>query len=207
MNEDLLDKGIELPIMEEFYTLQGEGIQTGRAAYFVRLGGCDVACEWCDTKESWNSNLFPPKKVDDMILRVMVTKAQSVVVTGGEPLNWNLDYLCQKLKENNILTFLETSGSQPLSGVWNWICVSPKKITSPLQHILDKANELKVIIQNSTDFAWAKEIASKVKTDCYLLLQPEWSRQQQITPAIIDYIKKFPQWRLSLQVHKFLKIP
>lgn len=207
MNEDLLDKGIELPIMEEFYTLQGEGIQTGRAAYFVRLGGCDVACEWCDTKESWNSNLFPPKKVDDMILRVMVTKAQSVVVTGGEPLNWNLDYLCQKLKENNILTFLETSGSQPLSGVWNWICVSPKKITSPLQHILDKANELKVIIQNSADFAWAEEIASKFKTDCYLLLQPEWSRQQQITPAIIDYIKKFPQWRLSLQVHKFLKIP
>lgn len=207
MNEDLLDKGIELPIMEEFYTLQGEGIQTGRAAYFVRLGGCDIACEWCDTKESWNSNLFPPKKVDDLLLRIMAAKAQSVVVTGGEPLNWNLDYLCQKLKENNIRTFLETSGSQPLSGLWDWICVSPKKSSPPLDYLLDKADELKVIVYDQTDFPWAEENASKVRPDCYLLLQPEWSQRQQITPVIIDYIKKFPQWRLSLQAHKFLKIP
>ncbi|GAB6279362.1 MAG: 7-carboxy-7-deazaguanine synthase QueE [Lentimicrobium sp.] len=207
MNEDLLDKGIELPIMEEFYTLQGEGIQTGRAAYFVRLGGCDIACEWCDTKESWNSNLFPPKKVDDLLLRIMAAKAQSVVVTGGEPLNWNLDYLCQKLKENNIRTFLETSGSQPLSGLWDWICVSPKKSSPPLDYLLDKADELKVIVHDQTDFTWAEENASKVRPDCYLLLQPEWSQRLQITPVIIDYIKKFPQWRLSLQAHKFLKIP
>lgn len=207
MNEDLLDKGIELPIMEEFYTLQGEGIQTGRAAYFVRLGGCDIACEWCDTKESWNSNLFPPKNVDDLLLRIMAAKAQSVVVTGGEPLNWNLDYLCQKLKENNIRTFLETSGSQPLSGLWDWICVSPKKSSPPLDDLLDKADELKVIVHDQTDFTWAEENASKVRPDCYLLLQPEWSQRQQITPVIIDYIKKFPQWRLSLQAHKFLKIP
>ncbi|MGC8865382.1 MAG: 7-carboxy-7-deazaguanine synthase QueE [Bacteroidales bacterium] len=197
----------ELPIVEEFYTIQGEGIQTGRAAYFVRIGGCDVACSWCDTKESWNFLLWPPRKVEDVVNRVVESGADSVVVTGGEPLSWDLDYLCLKLREKNILTFLETSGSQPLSGVWDWICVSPKKNSPPLPELLTMAHELKVIIHDVSDFAWAEENAGKVRKECHLLLQPEWSKHEQMTPLVVDYIKKYPRWRLSLQTHKFIKIP
>ncbi len=197
----------ELPIVEEFYTIQGEGIQTGRAAYFIRIGGCDVGCSWCDTKESWNFQLWPQRKVDEVVARVLEAKADSVVATGGEPLSWNLDYLCIKLKEHGILTFIETSGSQPLSGQWDWICVSPKKNAPPLQEMLDVANELKVIIHDRSDFAWAEENAPKVKPGCHLLLQPEWSRHKEMTPEVVNYIKRHPRWRLSLQTHKYIGIP
>ncbi len=197
----------ELPIVEEFYTLQGEGIQTGRAAYFLRIGGCDVGCAWCDTKESWNFQLWPPRKVDDVVKRVLEAGADSVVVTGGEPLSWDLNYLCQKLKENQLLIYLETSGSQPLSGTWDWICVSPKKNAPPLQEMMDLAHELKVIIHDTSDFAWAEENANKSRPECHLLLQPEWSRHDQMTPLVVEYIKKNPRWRLSLQTHKFIRIP
>lgn len=202
-----LDKGLELPIAEEFFSLQGEGMQAGRAAYFIRIGGCDVACEWCDTKETWNPALFPPKQVDEVVRRVMEARALSVVVTGGEPLSWNLDYLCQALKKNGIETFLETSGSQSISGIWDWVCLSPKTNSPPPDPFFRMANELKMIIYSQADFAWAEENAAKAHAGCHLLLQPEWSRRNEMLPLIFDYIRKFPKWRLSLQAHKYIRIP
>ena len=207
MENNLTDTGQELPIAEEFYSLQGEGIQTGRAAYFIRIGGCDVACEWCDTKETWNPMLFPPKPTEEVIRRVLNAGTDSVVVTGGEPLTWNLNVLCEGLKANQILTFLETSGSQPLSGFWDWICLSPKKNSPPLSPIFRVASELKVIIHDPTDFSWAEENAARVNPSTHLLLQPEWSRRDTMTPLIVEYIKRNPRWRLSLQAHKFIRIP
>jgi len=207
MTINKLDSGLELPIAEEFFSLQGEGMQAGRAAYFVRIGGCDVACEWCDTKETWNPALFPPKQVDEVVGRVLEARALSVVVTGGEPLSWNLDYLCGKMKENGIETFLETSGSQPFSGRWDWICLSPKTNSPALDLFFPIANELKMIIHSQADFAWAEENAAKAGGNCHLLLQPEWSRRHDMLPLIVDYIRKYPKWRLSLQAHKYIRIP
>jgi organic radical activating enzyme len=207
MTINKLDSGLELPIAEEFFSLQGEGMQAGRAAYFVRIGGCDVACEWCDTKETWNPALFPPKQVDEVVGRVLEARALSVVVTGGEPLSWNLDYLCGKMKENGIETFLETSGSQPFSGRWDWICLSPKTNSPALDLFFPIANELKMIIHSQADFAWAEENAAKAGSNCHLLLQPEWSRRHDMLPLIVDYIRKYPKWRLSLQAHKYIRIP
>jgi organic radical activating enzyme len=196
-----------LPLMEHFYTLQGEGFHTGRAAYFLRLGGCDVGCVWCDVKESWDASLHPLVRVQDMVQWVKESKTEMVVVTGGEPLMHSLDALCNALQENKIETNIETSGSHPLSGKWDWICVSPKKFKAPLPEVLAKANELKIVVFNKSDFDWAEKHAALVQTECKLYLQPEWDQANKMLPEIIEYVKANPQWKISLQTHKFLNIP
>lgn len=201
------EDGTMLPLMEEFYTIQGEGYNTGKAAYFIRLGGCDVGCHWCDVKESWNAELHPLTRADAIVEQAALHPARTVVVTGGEPLIYNLDYLCARLREKGIRTFIETSGAYPLSGNWDWICLSPKKFKKPLPEILARADELKVIVFNKSDFAWAEEHACLVSSTCKRYLQPEWSRSAEMTPLIIDYVKANPSWEISLQTHKFLNIP
>lgn len=193
--------------MEEFYTIQGEGFNSGKAAYFIRIGGCDVGCHWCDVKESWDANLHPLTKTEQILEHVRAYKASSVVVTGGEPLIYNLSTLTSLLKENNIETFIETSGAYALSGDWDWICLSPKKTMKPLPAIYEKAHELKVIVFNQHDFKWAEEEAAKVGKDCYLYLQPEWSKHTTLLPQIIEYVKENPKWMISLQTHKYMNIP
>jgi len=196
-----------LPVMEEFYSLQGEGIHTGKPAYFLRIGGCDVGCCFCDVKESWNANKHKLTPVDEIVERILANPAKAVVVTGGEPMLYELDYLCKILKNNNIKLFLETSGSEPISGEWNWICVSPKRNHTPQESVLLRASELKVVICNENDFAWAEENAKFVHPDCHLLLQPEWNSSEKMLPKIIDYILQHPKWRISLQSHKYINIP
>ncbi len=196
-----------LPLVEEFFSLQGEGYHTGKAAYFIRIGGCDVGCSWCDSRFSWNPNIHPMVNADEIIERALKSGTNSVVVTGGEPLMWDLDYLCNGLKKNNIKTFIETSGAYKLSGKWDWICLSPKRNMPPVEEICSVADELKVIIQNSDDFEWAEKYRKMVNVDCRLFLQPEWSRFNDITPEIVSYIKQYPYWRISLQVHKYMHIP
>ncbi len=203
----LLNNGEILPIMEQFYTIQGEGFNTGKAAYFIRIGGCDVGCHWCDVKESWDANIHPLTKINDVIANVKAFNAQSVVITGGEPLIYNLNTLTKQLKEKNISTFIETSGAYELSGNWDWICLSPKKTMLPLQFIYKKAHELKVIVFNQHDFKWAEEQAEQVNENCYLYLQPEWSKHSQLLPQIIEYVKQNPKWMISLQTHKYMNIP
>lgn len=205
--ETLVQKGEKLPVMEEFYTIQGEGFNTGKAAYFIRIGGCDVGCHWCDVKESWNANLHPLLQTDKVVENVVAYHADSVVITGGEPLIYNLDYLTQQLKKRNIKTFIETSGAYDFSGVWDWICLSPKKTMMPLDNSYKLANELKVIVFNKHDLIWAEEQAAKVSEDCYLFLQPEWSKSAELLPLIIDYVKTHTKWRISLQTHKYMNIP
>jgi 7-carboxy-7-deazaguanine synthase len=205
--EILLREGKVLPLMEEFYTLQGEGFHTGRPSYFARIGGCDVGCRWCDSKESWDADKYPPVKTDLIIEHASSYPAKAIVVTGGEPLLYNLDYLCQGLHREGVKTFLETSGSSALSGEWDWICLSPKKDASPLDGIFRKANELKVIIEDTSDLAWAEENASKVGETCILYMQPEWSQRDFIIPVIVKYIQEHPQWKISLQAHKYMRIP
>jgi organic radical activating enzyme len=207
MHTDPFENGKLLPIMEEFYSLQGEGYNTGKPAYFIRIGGCDVGCRWCDVKESWNRELHPLKNVDEVVKNAAMQPAKAVVITGGEPLIYNLDYICDKLKENNISTFLETSGSSKSSGVWDWICLSPKKNAPPYSELLLKANELKMIISDINDFEWAEENAEKVNNDCILYLQPEWSTSKLMMQVIVDYILKNPKWKISLQAHKYMRIP
>jgi 7-carboxy-7-deazaguanine synthase len=202
-----LNEGRILPLVEEFYTVQGEGFHTGKAAYFIRIGGCDIGCAWCDSKFSWNQAIHPLVEVETIVENVLKNHATSVVVTGGEPMNYNLDYLCKKLKDNQIETFLETSGSSTLSGNWNWICLSPKKQAPPLPENMKFAGELKVIIQTSDDFRWAEENALLVNPECMLFLQPEWSCYHKIISEIVEYVKNHPQWMISLQAHKFMKIP
>lgn len=199
--------GIMLPLMEEFYTIQGEGYNTGKAAYFIRLGGCDVGCHWCDVKESWNASLHPMTHSDLIVEHALKYAGKAVVVTGGEPSLYQLDYLTSKLKEKGISTFVETSGAYPLTGNWDWICLSPKKTMHPLKEILPLAHELKMIIFNQHDFIWAEENAKMVSENCKLYLQPEWSRSSEITPQIIEYVKNNPKWNISLQTHKFMNIP
>jgi len=199
--------GSLLPLMEEFYTIQGEGFNTGKAAYFIRLGGCDVGCHWCDVKESWDATLHPLTATDTIVINATKYPGKAVVVTGGEPLIYNLDYLTFELKKNNIKTFIETSGAYPLSGNWDWICLSPKKFKSPRPDILPFANELKIIVFNKSDLVWAEEHAKSVNENCKLYLQPEWSKSKEITPLIIDYVMNNPQWEISLQTHKYLNIP
>ena len=203
----LLDKGRMLPIMEEFYTIQGEGFNTGEAAYFIRVGGCDVGCRWCDVKESWNPDLHPLTNTDSIVKNALQQPSKAVVVTGGEPLIYNMDYLCSELKMNGVKTYLETSGAHPLSGSWDWICLSPKKNSAPVGNITKLANELKVIIFNDSDIAWAEQFTAQVHANCVLYLQPEWSRAKYMTPVIIDYVMKNPRWKISLQSHKFMNIP
>lgn len=201
-----LNKGAMLPLMEEFYTIQGEGNHTGTAAYFIRIGGCDVGCHWCDVKESWNAELHPPTAVEKIVANA-VKYADTVVVTGGEPLTWDMSFLTSKLKEHNLKVHIETSGAYPLSGTWDWICLSPKKNKLPTQTVYDHADELKVIIFNKHDFIFAEEQAAKVNSKALLFLQPEWSNKEEMTPLIVDYVMKNPKWRVSLQTHKYLNIP
>ena len=201
-----INKGQMLPLMEEFYTIQGEGFHTGKAAYFIRIGGCDVGCHWCDVKESWNANLHPPTNTDTIIENAKKF-ANTVVVTGGEPLMWSLDYITTKLQALNLKTHIETSGAYPLSGKWNWICLSPKKIKLPLDGIYNEAHELKVIISNKHDFKFAEEQAAKVNAICEFYLQPEWSKRELMTPLIVEFVMINPHWKISLQTHKYLNIP
>lgn len=196
-----------LPLMEHFCTLQGEGRYTGHATYFLRLGGCDVGCVWCDVKESWDANKHPMVTVDDMVDWVVASGVRIAVITGGEPLMHDLTMLTAALRDKGIRTHVETSGAHPLSGVWDWICLSPKKFKAPLAALIASANELKVVLYNKTDFDWAEKYASLVSDNCLLYLQPEWSRSSQINPEIISYIKHHPKWILSLQTHKYIDIP
>lgn len=193
--------------MESFLTLQGEGFYQGSAAYFVRLGGCDVGCVWCDVKESWPAEAHPFVPVNTIVEQASQQGAPIVVVTGGEPTLYNLEALTQELKRKGLRTHLETSGAYPITGTWDWVCLSPKKFKSPDPSSYERADELKVIVYNRSDFAWAESEAARVRPACRLYLQPEWSKEKEMAPLIIDYIKKHPQCRLSLQVHKYLNIP
>jgi len=201
-----VEKGEMLPLMEEFYTIQGEGYHTGTAAYFIRIGGCDVGCHWCDVKESWNAELHPPTSTDVIVANAK-KHAETVVVTGGEPLTWDMKLLTTKLKAENLRVHIETSGAYSVSGDWDWFCLSPKKTKLPVQEAYDIAHELKVIIHNKHDFIFAEEQAAKVNTKAILFLQPEWSKKEEMTPLIIDYVMNNPKWRISLQTHKYLNIP
>jgi 7-carboxy-7-deazaguanine synthase len=204
--QQAVERGEMLPLMEEFYTIQGEGSHTGRAAYFIRIGGCDVGCHWCDVKESWNAQLHPPTHVDTIVDNA-AKFAETVVITGGEPLTWSMDMLTAKLKDRGLKVHIETSGAYPLSGAWDWICLSPKKTKLPVQEVYENAHELKMIIHNRHDFLFAEEQAEKVNKNTVLFLQPEWSKKEQMTPLIVDYVMNNPKWRVSLQTHKYLNIP
>lgn len=197
----------KLPLVEDFYTLQGEGYNTGKAAYFIRLGGCDIGCNWCDAKFTWNANMHQLVEIDEIVRRASDNNSKAVVVTGGEPLSYNLDLLCKKLKEKNIETFIETAGNNKFSGNWDWICLSPKKENPPTDEAYKIANELKVIVHDETDLRWAEENQNKVNTSCLLYLQPEWSVYDKMINIIVEYIKHNPKWRISLQSHKFMNIP
>jgi 7-carboxy-7-deazaguanine synthase len=197
----------QLPLMEHFCTLQGEGRFTGHASYFIRLGGCDVGCVWCDVKESWDMEKHPLVDVATIENWVVDAGVKIAVITGGEPLMHDLSVLTTTLQTKGIRTHIETSGAHSLSGKWDWICLSPKKFKAPLQEVIDAAHELKVVVYNKSDFEWAEKYAAQVKSDCLLYLQPEWSRSSEMNPLIIDYIKANPQWILSLQTHKYLNIP
>ncbi len=193
--------------MEQFYTIQGEGKYSGKAAYFIRLAGCDVGCVWCDVKESWDRGEHQVQSIASLIKNVLETKADFCVITGGEPAMYPLHALIDSLKEHGITTAIETSGCYPLMGAIDWYCFSPKKFKAPTEEAYTKANELKVVISHPSDFEWAEGHANKVSDSCELYLQPEWSKQERFLPLIIDYIKQHPKWRVSLQTHKFMNIP
>jgi organic radical activating enzyme len=204
--QDLVNKGVMLPLMEEFYTIQGEGFHKGTAAYFIRVGGCDVGCHWCDVKESWNADLHPPTAIDSIVENAS-KYSKTIVITGGEPLTWDMGPLTESLKSKGMQVHIETSGAYKLTGVWDWICLSPKKIKLPQPEIYKVANELKVIIFNKNDFRFAEEQAALVNDDCILYLQPEWSKREKMMPQIVDYVMQDPKWKVSLQTHKYLNIP
>ncbi len=206
-NVEKLVKGEVLPVMEEFYTIQGEGFHSGKAAWFIRVGGCDVGCHWCDVKESWNPRHFPPKPTSIIVDNAISCNAKTVVVTGGEPLTYNLDLLCYSLTMNGFQTHLETSGSNKISGRWDWICLSPKKNKPPIPMIFGLANELKVIVSDESDLDWAEENANQVGENCKLFLQPEWSRRDNAMRLIVEFVLKNPRWMVSIQTHKYLRIP
>ncbi len=199
--------GAVLPLMEDFYTIQGEGFYQGHAAYFIRLGGCDVGCIWCDVKESWDASAHPLHTVDVIRNRAESSGSKIAVVTGGEPGLYNLSLLTQALQNSGMRTHIETSGVHPLTGTWDWICFSPKKFKEPHPSIFEKANELKIIIYNKNDFEWAQSFAKQVTANCNLFLQPEWSREKQMLPLVIDYVKANPRWQVSLQIHKYMNVP
>jgi organic radical activating enzyme len=207
MPETDIRTSVDYPVMEHFYTLQGEGFHQGKAAYFIRLGGCDVGCTWCDVKESWAFSGHPQMSVDSLVSAIRATPATIAVITGGEPLLHNLDSLTLAIREAGISTHIETSGSSSLSGSWDWICLSPKKFKPPMEDSLRAANELKVIVYNQSDFKWAEDYAPRVSGSCKLYLQPEWSRFEKMIPSIISYIRENPKWELSLQIHKYINIP
>lgn len=201
-----VEKGLALPLMEAFYTIQGEGFHTGKAAYFIRIGGCDVGCHWCDVKESWDPEKHPATKTDSIVDEA-IKHSKTIVVTGGEPLTWNMQPLTDLLHDAGCSVHIETSGAYRLSGDWDWFCLSPKKNKLPTKQAYSAADELKVIIYNKHDFIFAEEQAQKVPQSCKLFLQPEWSVREKMTPLIIDYIMQHPQWQISLQTHKYMGIP
>lgn len=196
-----------LPLMEDFYTIQGEGYYQGHAAYFIRLGGCDVGCVWCDVKESWDATAHPPVPVEEMVQRAKASGTKLVVITGGEPAMYDLTVLTKSLQAAGLQTNIETSGVYPLTGTWDWVCFSPKKFKTPDPSVPILANELKVIVYNKSDFSWAEEFARRVPSSCKLFLQPEWSKEKEMLPQIIDYVKANPRWEVSLQIHKYMNIP
>ncbi len=196
-----------LPLMEHFYTIQGEGANTGQAAYFLRLGGCDVGCVWCDVKESWDADAHPKVVIADMVKWIKDTPAPNVVITGGEPLLHDLTELTAQLKAAGLKIWIETSGSSPMSGTYDWVCVSPKKFKAPLPEVVAQADELKIVVFNKSDFDWARQHAEMTKPGCKLFLAPEWSKEKEMLPLIVEYVKAHPQWQISLQTHKYMAIP
>jgi organic radical activating enzyme len=204
--QEMVAKGDMLPLMEEFYTIQGEGYYKGTAAYFVRIGGCDVGCHWCDVKESWDAELHPPTETSKIVENA-AKYSDTVVITGGEPLTWDMTRLTQGFKDKGLKVHIETSGAYKLTGEWDWICLSPKKLKLPTQEVYDNADELKVIVYNKSDLKFAEEQAAKVNKDCILYLQPEWSKRDKVVPEIVDYVMANPKWKVSLQTHKYLNIP
>lgn len=204
---ELLDEGRKLPLVEDFYTIQGEGFHSGKPAYFIRLGGCDVGCRWCDAKYTWNPKLYPPTEIETVVERAASYPARAIVLTGGEPLLYPLDPLCDALHERGLEIFLETSGSHPFSGRFDWVCLSPKRQQPPLKEAYRQADELKVIIECEEDFAWAEKNAREVSKKCRLYLQPEWSRAVEMMPLIVEYAKAHPEWSISIQSHKYMHIP
>jgi organic radical activating enzyme len=195
------------PVMESFYTIQGEGFYQGSAAWFLRLGGCDVGCVWCDVKDSWDATKHPQIEVENIVQEIKTSPTKIVVVTGGEPLMHNCEALTTSLKNNNLQTNIETSGAYPITGNWDWICVSPKKFKAPLTATLQKANELKVIIYHKSDLEWAEQHAAQVSKYCKLYLQPEWSKREEMTALIVEYVKQHPHWEMSIQLHKYINVP
>ena len=196
-----------LPVMEDFYTIQGEGYYQGHAAYFVRLGGCDVGCVWCDVKESWDADAHPKISIEEIVRRAKDSGTEIVVITGGEPAMYDLTMLTSELNKAGLRTNIETSGAYPLTGTWDWVCFSPKKFKAPDSSVYALANELKVIVYNKSDFKWAEDFAKEVNPGCELFLQPEWSKEKEMLPLIIEYVKANPQWKVSLQIHKYMNIP
>ena len=204
---DIFENGNKLPLMEDFYTIQGEGYHTGKPAYFIRVGGCDIGCSWCDTKSSWNPAIHKLIDINEIVNKVIKLPVQAVVVTGGEPSTYNLEPLTTLLKKHSIETFLETSGAYNYTGMWDWVCFSPKKHHKPQKVFYDKADELKIIIQDISDFEWAEYNSKLVNKNCKLYLQPEWSMYERNILNIVDYVKANPKWNISLQIHKFMHIP
>ena len=195
------------PVMEMFYSLQGEGYHQGKAAYFIRLAGCDVGCVWCDVKDSWDASKHPVLSIEQIVETALQHPARLAIITGGEPLLYNLNPLTAALKAAGFQTNIETSGSSPMSGQWDWVCLSPKKFKAPLPENLPLASELKVVVFNNSDFDWAETYAKQVTPNCKLYLQPEWDKQAQITPVVIEYVKENPKWELSAQLHKYIQVP
>lgn len=213
MNQSVPINNRTLPVMESFYTLQGEGYYQGQAAYFIRLGGCDVGCVWCDVKESWDASVHPHKSIETLVQEACAANQPEsgnhpiVVITGGEPLMHDLSELTEALREAGFRTHLETSGAHPLTGTWDWICVSPKKFKEPLISVLEQANELKVVVFHKSDLQWAESWKPHLNTECKLYLQPEWDKSAVITPSMIEFVKTHPTWTLSLQIHKYINVP
>jgi 7-carboxy-7-deazaguanine synthase len=207
LHKTLLEQGKELPLMEEFYTIQGEGFHSGKPAYFIRVGGCDVGCHWCDVKESWDASLHPLTSTDLIVENASSFPGKAVVVTGGEPSMYNLEYITRQLKQKGIQTFIETSGAYPLTGDWDWVCLSPKKTSPPRPGNYPLAHELKIIVHNKSDFEWAEKHAAQVNPECKLFLQPEWSKSKEMMSLIVDYVMAHPKWNVSLQTHKYMNIP
>ena len=204
---EVLDGGRKLPLVEDFYTIQGEGFHAGKPAYFIRLGGCDVGCSWCDAKNTWNPRLYPPVDVQTIVDRATACPAQAIVITGGEPLLYPLEPLTGALRERGLEIFLETSGSHPFSGCFDWVCLSPKRRQPPLEEAYARAHELKVIVEVEADLEWAEYNASKANENCLLYLQPEWSVAERIMPVLVEYAKAHPKWNISIQTHKYMHIP
>lgn len=207
LHTELLDEGRKLPLVEDFYTIQGEGFHAGKPAYFIRLGGCDVGCRWCDAKYTWNPQAYPPVDIETIVQRAAGCAAQAIVITGGEPLLYPLGPLTEALRERGLEIFLETSGTHPFSGVFDWVCLSPKRQQSPLAEAFERANELKVIVAGEEDLAWAERNAAEVGSACRFYLQPEWSVAEEVMPLLVEYAKAHPRWNISIQMHKYMHIP